>query len=118
MLRTLPASAYLVLLGQDAQGHLPACIGLQRVLGNRQASPGNTSSAPSHLHNRDEARELPPRQTHRPKPAAATEDGFLTRFTRNANVVASGVVKNMKRVGRYVKETVDDALTSDRKRHK
>lgn len=40
------------------------------------------------------------------------------RFTRNANLVASGVMKNMKRVGNYMKETMDEALDPYRKRPK
>ncbi|KAH9622817.1 hypothetical protein KSS87_011223 [Heliosperma pusillum] len=32
------------------------------------------------------------------------------RFTRNAGLVASGVARNMRKVGHYVKESVDDIL--------
>lgn len=40
------------------------------------------------------------------------------RFTRNANLVASGVAKNMRRVGNYVKEGVEDIMYPYRKRPK
>ncbi|XP_010550446.1 PREDICTED: uncharacterized protein LOC104821318 isoform X2 [Tarenaya hassleriana] len=101
---------------QHGRTQLPVCVGLE-ILADRRVTSGKTSSAPAHVHNRD-AREFPPRQTHRPTPATAAGDGFLTRFTRNANLVASGVVKNMKRVGNYVKESVDDLMAPYRKRPK
>lgn len=44
--------------------------------------------------------------------------GCMHRFTRNANLVAAGVMKNLKRVGNYVKEHLDDSLDDHRKRPK
>jgi hypothetical protein len=40
------------------------------------------------------------------------------RYTRNANLVASGVARNMRRVGNYVKDSVDDILYPYRRRPK
>lgn len=37
------------------------------------------------------------------------------RFTRNANLVASGVARNIRRVGNSIKETVDDIVYPYRK---
>ncbi|CAH8320298.1 unnamed protein product [Eruca vesicaria subsp. sativa] len=67
--------------------------------------------------------DLPQHQNHRPTPnrtptpatAKNTENGFVTRFTRNANLVASGVMKNLKRVGNFVKDHFDDSLDGYRK---
>ncbi|KFK34355.1 hypothetical protein AALP_AA5G134300 [Arabis alpina] len=104
---------------QHTKTQLPVCVGLE-ILADRRATSGNTSSVPARVQNRNDPRELPQHQNHRPAPASATntENGFFTRFTRNANLVASGVMKNMKRVGNYMKETVDDALDPYRKRPK
>ena len=41
-------------------------------------------------------------------PNHATE--FLNRFQRNAGLVASGVAKNLNRVGNYVKDLLNDIL--------
>ena len=40
------------------------------------------------------------------------------RFTRNAGLVASGVARNMRKVGNYIKESVDDILYPYRRRPK
>ncbi|CAA0385631.1 unnamed protein product [Arabidopsis thaliana] len=106
---------------QHTKTQLPVCVGLE-ILADRRAASGNTSSVPARVQNRKDSREVPVPQHQNNKPASATatntENGFLTRFTRNANLVAAGVMKNMKRVGNYVKETVDDSLDPYRKRPK
>ncbi|CAN8254759.1 unnamed protein product [Cochlearia groenlandica] len=99
---------------QTTKTQFPACIGL-KLIADTTAISGNTSSAPARVQNRNDApnsRESPRHQNHKPTPATVTntENGFVTRFTRNANLVASGVMKNMKKVGNYVRETMDDAL--------
>lgn len=43
---------------------------------------------------------------------------FNNRFTRNANIVASGVAKNVRKVGNQIKESVDDILYPYRRRPK
>ncbi|CAL9246814.1 unnamed protein product [Arabidopsis halleri] len=109
---------------QHTKTQLPVCVGLE-ILADRRAASGNTSSVPARVQSRSDSREVPQHQkvqNHKPAPAPAaatnTENGFLTRFTRNASLVAGGVMKNMKRVGNYVKETVDDSLDPYRKRPK
>ncbi|XP_023638303.1 uncharacterized protein LOC17886327 isoform X2 [Capsella rubella] len=102
---------------QHTKTQLPVCVGLE-ILADRRAASGNTSSVPARVQNRNDSRDLPQQQNNKPAPATNTENGFLTRFTRNASLVASGVMKNMKRVGNYVKETVDDSLDPYRKRPK
>ncbi|KAF8048409.1 hypothetical protein N665_2525s0003 [Sinapis alba] len=112
---------------QQTKTQLPVCLGLE-ILADRRAASSNTSSIPARVQNRNDSRELPQHQNHRPtstpisKPTPATatnnENGFVTRFTRNANLVAAGVMKNLKRVGNYVKEHLDDSLDDHRKRPK
>lgn len=87
------------------------------------------------------------REIHQPrteKPAHASGDDFLSRqayfcnslsiyvstsmsksnifqncrYTRNASLVASGVARNMRRVGNYIKESLDDILYPYRRRPK
>ncbi|CAN8254758.1 unnamed protein product [Cochlearia groenlandica] len=81
------------IIKQPTKTQLPVCVGLE-ILADRRATSGNTSAAPARVQNRNDA----PSNT------------FTHLFTRNANLVASGVMKNMKKVGNYVKETMDDAL--------
>ncbi|XP_024013526.1 uncharacterized protein LOC18021130 isoform X2 [Eutrema salsugineum] len=108
---------------QPTKTQLPVCVGLE-ILADRRLASSTTSSVPARVQNRNDSRELPQHQNQKPGPAPApapvtnTENGFVTRFTRNANLVASGVMKNLKRVGNYVKETVDESMDPYRKRPK
>lgn len=43
---------------------------------------------------------------------------ILCRFSRNANVVAMGVAKNLRRVGNNIKDRLDDILYPHRRRPK
>ncbi|XP_064955408.1 uncharacterized protein LOC135586115 isoform X1 [Musa acuminata AAA Group] len=45
-------------------------------------------------------------------------DELLNRFRKNAGLVASGVAKNLNRVGNYIKESVDNILYPHRRRPK
>ncbi|EOX90917.1 Uncharacterized protein TCM_000255 [Theobroma cacao] len=90
---------------------LPGCAGIQ-VGGRREIPRAATASAPVHVHSRED-RDICQPPTH--KPTHAVGDDFLNRF---ANLVASGVARNMRRVGNYMKETVDDILFTNRKRPK
>ncbi|GLU19810.1 hypothetical protein SLE2022_360370 [Rubroshorea leprosula] len=101
---------------QGANIDLPACVGLELIVDKRPSSSGTASTpAPAsvHAHNRED-RESPQPQSH--KPAQAVGNDFLNRFTRNANLVASGVARNMRKVGNYVKDNIDDILDPYRKR--
>ncbi|KAI4297686.1 hypothetical protein L6164_037566 [Bauhinia variegata] len=53
-------------------------------------------------------RAIPQTRTH--KPPHPTGEEYLNWFTRNASLVASGVVKNLNKVGNYRKESLDDIL--------
>ncbi|XP_075653017.1 uncharacterized protein LOC142623475 isoform X2 [Castanea sativa] len=117
-------SVYLDRIGKDrvadnqgAKAELPVCVGLEILVDRRlSADEPAPASAPAHIHNREDGRELPQPRRHRP--AHSVGDDFLSRFTRNANLVASGVARNMRRVGNSIKETFDDVLYPYRKRPK
>jgi len=113
---------------QPTKTQLPVCVGLE-ILADRRATSSNTSPVPARVQNRNGARTGDPfgvdprdhlNQNRKPSPAPAPapEIGFVTRFNRNANLVASGVMKNLKRVGNYVKETMEESMDPYRKRPK
>ncbi|CAA7019359.1 unnamed protein product [Microthlaspi erraticum] len=95
---------------QPTKTQLPFCVGLE-MLAERKATSSNTSPVPARVQNRNGARTGDPfgvdprdhlnhNQNQKPSPAPAPENGFVTRLNRNANLVASGVMKNLKRVGK------------------
>ncbi|KAL8477782.1 hypothetical protein ACS0TY_029905 [Phlomoides rotata] len=101
--------------GQQTRSELPVCVGLEVLVDKKKAS--DSASVPSHIPNKEDGNKLP--QYHRsPKPTNATGEEFLSRFTRNANLVANGVVKNMRRVGNQIKQSLDDILFPYRRRPK
>lgn len=89
--------------GQEVQTELPVCVGLE-VLVDRKVS--SAEAAPGHARKREEGHGVPQPRSH--KPTHSTGDEFLTRFTRNANLVAMKVAKNLQKVGNQIKEGVDD----------
>ncbi|XP_062144323.1 uncharacterized protein LOC133851768 isoform X2 [Alnus glutinosa] len=100
---------------QAEKAELPVCVGLE-ILVDRSVSADGPASTPAHIHNREEVRELP--QPRRHYPAHSVADDFLSRFTRNANLIASGVARNMRKVGNSIKERLDDILYPYGKRPK
>ncbi|KAL6603490.1 hypothetical protein ACP70R_043851 [Stipagrostis hirtigluma subsp. patula] len=88
------------------QAQLPICVGVE-LLADRRAP---VKQAPPYLE-----KEAP--QPRRYKPGHAGDD-FLTKFQRNAGLVANGVAKNLNKVGTYIKNTVDDMMFPYRKRPK
>ncbi|KAJ4714264.1 Altered inheritance of mitochondria protein [Melia azedarach] len=103
---------------QVLKTELPVCVGLELLVDRKVAdADGAPSPAPVHAHHRENVRDIPRREVHN-KPADSSGDDFLSRFTRNADLVASGVAKNMRRVGKYIKESIDDILYPYRKRPK
>ncbi|CAM0909851.1 unnamed protein product [Alopecurus aequalis] len=101
---------------------LPICVGVE-LLTDRAP----TKQAPAHLKKEAHANKPGHTQAHANRPGHAparankpgqTGDGFLTKFQRNAGLVANGVARNMNKVGTYVKDTVDDILYPYRKRPK
>lgn len=99
----------------DTQKELPVCVGIE-VLVDRKVTNANSAPTHSHAHNKDN-HAIPQPRLNRPTPQS-TSDDFFSRFTRNANVVASGVAKNVRKVGNQIKETVDDILYPYRRRPK
>ncbi|ESW03753.1 hypothetical protein PHAVU_011G039500 [Phaseolus vulgaris] len=90
---------------QDKKAKLPFCVGLEVVLEEKASNP-----SPSHVpatHKTEDEHPTPQPRRYTP-PNHTTE--FLNRFQRNAGLVASGVAKNLNRVGNYVKELLNDIL--------
>ncbi|CAI9272307.1 unnamed protein product [Lactuca saligna] len=103
---------------QDTQMELPVCVGVE-VLVDRKVT--NASSAPTHAHAHNHNKDnhaIPQPRVNRPAAQSTSSDDFFSRFTRNANVVASGVAKNVRKVGNQIKESVDDILYPYRRRPK
>lgn len=90
---------------QEAQTELPVCVGLE-VLVDKRPTSADAAPGHAHAHNREDGHKLP--QPRSNKPTHSAGDEFLTRFTRNANLVAMGVAKNLRKVGNRIKEGVDD----------
>ncbi|KAK4361492.1 hypothetical protein RND71_020444 [Anisodus tanguticus] len=84
--------------GQEVLTELPVCVGLE-VLVDRKVT--SAEAAPGHARKR-EGHGVP--QPRSPKPTHSAGD----EFTRNANLVAMGVAKNLQKVGNRIKEGVDD----------
>ncbi|KAL6583238.1 hypothetical protein OROMI_005316 [Orobanche minor] len=91
---------------QQSQTELPFCVGLE-VLVDQRVKTADSASLPAHVHNKD-VNGLPQRKS--PKPTTATGEEFLSRFTRNANLVANGVAKNIRKVGNQIKQSLDDIM--------
>ncbi|CAA0834032.1 Unknown protein [Striga hermonthica] len=91
--------------GQQHQAELPVCLGLEVLVDRRVANPSaETARVPTHTQNKGDGNELPQRRT--PKPTNATGE----EFTRNANLVANGVAKNIRKVGNQIKQGFDDIM--------
>ncbi|GFY93938.1 hypothetical protein Acr_09g0003840 [Actinidia rufa] len=99
--------------GKEKQAELPVCVGLE-ILVDKKIKAADT--VPAHVHNTEDARGLPQTRTH--KPAHSVGDEFMSRFSRNASVVAMGVAKNVRKIGNHIKERIDDILYLYRSRPK
>ncbi|KAM2194589.1 hypothetical protein ACFX1R_028700 [Malus domestica] len=114
-------SLYLDRITKDHSGkeqpELPVCYGLELLVGKRMVQK-TPAAAPvsAHVHHKQEVREVP--QTQRQQPTQSAGSLFFNRFTRNADLVASGVTKNIRKVGNYIKGSVDDFLYQYRGRPK
>ncbi|GLT30648.1 hypothetical protein SLA2020_054390 [Shorea laevis] len=91
----------------DKQVELPVCVGLEVLLDSR---PSSTDHA-----QRTQDRPVPAYPQPQPQPRAnqpvhSTADEYISRFKRSAGIVASGVSKNLNKVGNYIKESLDDIL--------
>ncbi|OVA20405.1 hypothetical protein BVC80_1195g49 [Macleaya cordata] len=98
---------------QEKRAELPFCIGIELLVDRR---PSTANHVPAHAHNREDGQVSPQPQPY--KPAHSTGEEFMGRFSRNASLVASGVARNVYRVGNYIKANVDDILYPYRRRPK
>ncbi|XP_042384344.1 uncharacterized protein LOC121976300 [Zingiber officinale] len=97
---------------QENKAQLPFCAGIELLVEKRASTPDHV---PARAHKEDATTRLPS-QSHYPSHSPADE--LLNRFKRNAGLVASGVVKNLNKVGDYIKENIDDILYPYRRRPK
>ncbi|KAI4375682.1 hypothetical protein MLD38_013523 [Melastoma candidum] len=100
---------------QDKQPNLPFCVGLEVLLDKRNNSAG-TEHAPAHVRKHEDTHAFPQRRAY--NTTTSTGDDYFSRFKRNASLVASGVAKNMNKVGNYIKESLDDIFYPYRRRPK
>ncbi|CAA0839217.1 Unknown protein [Striga hermonthica] len=75
--------------GQQPQAELPVCLGLEVLVDRRVNPSAEAAPNPAHVHNKGDGNDLPQRRTPKPTNAIGEE------FTRNANLVANGVAKNI-----------------------
>ncbi|CAD6338308.1 unnamed protein product [Miscanthus lutarioriparius] len=85
-----------------------ACVGYSMI---HIVSVLKTST---HLYNST----APKPRHYKPGQPGHAGDDFLTKFQRNAGLVANGVAKNLNKVGTYIKDTVGDMMQPYRKRPK
>ncbi|GAB4848499.1 hypothetical protein Ancab_003204 [Ancistrocladus abbreviatus] len=90
---------------QKPRAQLPVCVGIEVVVDKRAAAAAADQS-PVHGHSKEDGYGFPQPRPH--KPAHFVGEEFLSRFTRNASLVASGVARNLRKVGNYIKESLDD----------
>ncbi|KAK8518736.1 hypothetical protein V6N13_017992 [Hibiscus sabdariffa] len=89
----------------DKPVELPFCVGLEVLLDRTAAS---SNHVPANIHKNKDNHALPQPRTQRSTPS--TGDEFYNRFKRNAGIVATGVVKNINKIGNRIKETLDDIM--------
>ncbi|XP_002267001.1 uncharacterized protein LOC100243531 [Vitis vinifera] len=113
---------------EEKQAELPFCVGLE-VLLDKRTSPAHHGSAnhvpahhgsanhvPAPAQRREDSHAFPQPRPY--KPPHSTGNEYLNRFVRNASLVASGVARNVNKVGNYLKESLDDILYPYRRRPK
>ncbi|KAF7136071.1 hypothetical protein RHSIM_Rhsim08G0035500 [Rhododendron simsii] len=105
--------------GQQTQAELPICVGLEALVGKKASAPDSVP-AHVHVHNKEDSHGFPQPQpqprTH--QPARFQGDEFMSKFSRNAGLVAMGVAKNLYRVGNSIKGRIDGILYPYRSRPK
>ncbi|KAJ7967252.1 Altered inheritance of mitochondria 23, mitochondrial [Quillaja saponaria] len=100
---------------QDKTAKLPFCVGLE-VLLDKSPSTAPVGQVPSHAHKSEDNHTIPQKERYRPTTVHSSGDEYFNRFKRNAVLVASGVARNLNRVGNYIKESLDDILYPYRKK--
>ncbi|CAL9104598.1 hypothetical protein MUK42_10702 [Musa troglodytarum] len=96
---------------QENQAKLPFCVGLELLVDRKTSA---AEHVPTHVHNKEV-----PIHSHREeaKMVHSPQNNFFSKFSRSAGLVASGVVKNLVRVGYSIKNNFEDILY-DRRRPK
>jgi len=105
---------------QQEQSELPICVGLEALVGKRANAP---DSVPAHACKEDSHGLPQPRPQLQPQPrthqpARFQGEEFMSKFSRNAGLVAMGVAKNLYRVGNHIKGRIDGILYPYRSRPK
>ncbi|CAL9210844.1 uncharacterized protein LOC135616753 [Musa acuminata AAA Group] len=88
----------------ENQAELPFCAGIELLVDRRASTAGHV---PANVHKEDATLRSQP---HPHRPAQSSGDEFFSRFRKNAGVVASGVARNLNKVGNYIKENIEDIL--------
>ncbi|URE15422.1 hypothetical protein MUK42_10702 [Musa troglodytarum] len=121
---------------QENQAKLPFCVGLELLVDRKTSA---AEHVPTHVHNKEGNimpqlflqsllrnledtlvySQLIPIHSHREeaKMVHSPQNNFFSKFSRSAGLVASGVVKNLVRVGYSIKNNFEDILY-DRRRPK
>lgn len=100
--------------GQNRPVALPLCAGYELLLGKKTSAFGQVPARNQQKHHKEDLFFLRSRMTSE----KLAMDNFLGRFAKSAEVVASGVRRNLMRVGSYIKDNVDDMVYPDRRRPK
>ncbi|XP_010919387.1 uncharacterized protein [Elaeis guineensis] len=93
----------------EKQPELPLCAGLEILMDRRTSTADHM---PAHVHNAPVHS-----QPQGYGPTTSSGQDFFSKFARNAGLVASGVARNLIRVGNQIKDSFDDILY-DRRRPK
>ncbi|CAL9076852.1 unnamed protein product, partial [Musa acuminata var. zebrina] len=96
----------------ENQAEFPFCVG-REILADRRTSTAGQIPANWHLVEQKIDATLHS-QPHAHQPAQHSVDEFFGK-KKNARVVASGVARNLNKVGNYIKENIDDILYPYRK---
>ncbi|XP_062219874.1 uncharacterized protein LOC133919489 [Phragmites australis] len=86
---------------KQVQSQLPICVGVE-LLADRRTP---TKQTPPDLK----------KEATQPYKPGHEGDNSLTKFQRNAGLVANGVARNLNKVGTYVEDTVGDMMYPYRK---
>ncbi|XVE48968.1 hypothetical protein DITRI_Ditri01bG0044400 [Diplodiscus trichospermus] len=93
----------------DKHVKLPSCFGFEVLLLSKDSEEtAATDHVPANIHKNKDNHILPLPQTINSTESEGHK--FFNRFIRNAGIVASGVAKNLNKVGNNVKKILNDIL--------
>lgn len=109
--------------GQKPRPELPICSGIELLVDKKPVADHAPAPASAHAHTREDDgqqknQEIPQPQPYKPTQPTGFGEEFYAKFTRNANLVAAGVAKNVRKVGNHIKDSIDDILYPYRRRPK